>query len=197
MTDFRRGIVSALLAVALASGAGSTITGCARTITPAEIDRNGTKTFHGREAGQVVRATVAALRTLGYEVVVADVAGGKVKTAPKLVTVHAVGNQYHATAMADSLAWSIDFVKATDGTVVRLHPRMYRNGQPIDETMINADPMNKAFADLFKEIDENLPGGASVDPVTPTTTSTTSTTSTTKKAEAKASKSSKYAKTAQ
>jgi hypothetical protein len=179
-----------LLAVALICGAASSLVGCPRAITPAEIDRNGTKTYYGRDAGQVVHATVSALKTLGYEVVVADVAGGKVKTAPKLVQVTAVGNAYSATALQDSLAWSIEFVKASDGTVVRLHPRFFRNGQPIDESMINADPMNKAFADLFREIDDNLPAGGAK----PATTPSTSTTPKKPAAPAKPSKVAKYAK---
>lgn len=166
----RRGVGSLLLSAVLLAVAASSSAGCApRTITPAEIERNGTKTYYGRDAGQVTRATVTALQTLGYEVVVADVAGGKVKTSPKVVAVHAIGNKYSATALQDSLAWTIDLVKASDGTVVSLHPRFFRNGQPVDESQISADPMNKAFADLFREIDDNLPagGGAPAGPLKP------------------------------
>ena len=192
MMEVRRGLVSAVLSAAMLCGAATTLVGCPRAITPAEIDHNGTKTFYGRDAGQVVRATVAALRTLGYDVTVADVGSGKVKTAPKLVVVHAVGNSYGATALRDELAWSIDFVRASDGTVVRLTPRFFRNGQPLDNSQISADPLNKAFADLFREIDSNLPGGAPLNAPATKSTGAAKTAST-----AKPSKSSKYAKTAQ
>ena len=193
MMQVRRGFLSALLSTVMLCGAATALVGCPRAITPAEIDRNGTKTFYGRSPGQVANATIAALRTLGYEVTVADVSGGKLKTAPKLVVVHAVGNSYGATAYRDELAWSIELVKASDGTVVRLTPRFFRNGQPLDNSMVSADPLNKAFADLFREIDSNLPGGGGA-----VTTPTASTTTPVKSAStAKPSKSAKYAKTAQ
>jgi TonB family protein len=128
-----------------------------RTITPAEIEQRGTKPYPGKSPAQVMKASVVALKTLGFDVVVAD--AGKVKTAPKTIQVSAVGGAYSATAIEDALAWTLDVDAASDGSVIHAHPRSYRNGQPLDERNLGYNYMSHAFSDLFKEIDDNLPGG--------------------------------------
>jgi hypothetical protein len=147
-------LVGALFVVA------ATTTGCARPLTEADIEEHGTKSFPGRSPAQVVRASTIALKTLGYEVVVADAASGRIKTAPKLMQVYAVGSHYSATAVANSLAWTIDITAGRGGAVAHAHPRAYANGALQDDSMMNAEYMEKAFADLFREIESNLPGGA-------------------------------------
>ena len=194
VTHFSSLLLSASLFVGFVGMASSLVACAPRSITPAEIDHNGTKTFYGRDAGSVGRASVAALRTLGFDVVVTDMVAGKIKTAPKVVAVHAVGNQYAATALQDSLAWTVELVRASDGTVVRLHPRFFRNGQPIDNSQIAAAPMNRAFVDLFREIDENLPGGSAS---TSTTSAPVVPAAKTNNASKATTKANKYAKTAQ
>jgi hypothetical protein len=144
----------------LTLGASGTLAGCARPLTAADIEEHGTKPFPGRSPAQVVRASTVALRTLGYEVVVADAASGRIKTAPKLMQVYAVGSRYSATTVANALAWTIDITPARGGAVVHAHPRAYANGALQDDGVMNAEYMEKAFADLFREIESNLPGAA-------------------------------------
>jgi hypothetical protein len=133
------------------------LSACMRTITPAEIEQRGTKPYPGKGPAQVMKASVVALETLGFKVVVAE--GGKVKTAPKTIQVSAVGGAYSATAIEDALSWTLDIDAASDGTVIHAHPRSYRNGQPLDERNLGYNYMSHAFDDLFREIDDNLPGG--------------------------------------
>jgi hypothetical protein len=146
--------VARLLPFAIAA---TTLPACMRTITPDEIEQRGTKPYPGKSPAQVMKASVVALKTLGFDVVVAD--GGKVKTAPKTIQVTAVGGAYSASSYEDALAWTLDVDAASDGSVIHAHPRSYRNGQPLDERNLSYNYMSHAFSDLFKEIDGNLPGG--------------------------------------
>ncbi|GAC1361134.1 MAG: hypothetical protein NVSMB47_13570 [Polyangiales bacterium] len=146
-------------ALALASLlAAPLLTGCPRTITPAEIEQHGTRPYPTKSRAQVVKASAAALQTLGFEVVVVDEQHGWVKTAPKVMQTHAVGNAYGATAIQDSLAWTLEIDAAGSGALVHAHPRAYRNGQSLDERNMLAAYMERAFNDLFREIDSNLSG---------------------------------------
>ncbi len=162
-----RSLVSMLALVASLLGATS-LSGCGRAITPAELDKNGTHVFHGHQKPETVHASAIALKTLGYEVVVEDVANGRVKTSPKLVTVHAVGGNGSATAIADSIQWSLEIVGTSSDSVVKAHPHAFRNGLAMDDSQLQAGAVNKAFLDLFKEIDENLGSGPIATP-TPAT----------------------------
>lgn len=135
--------------------------GCARSLTAADIQEHGTRRFAGHAQREVTGASIAALRTLGFDVAVADQNGGHVKSAPKLLQVYAVGGPYSATALRDELAWSIDVSSAPDGVLVYARPRAFRNGQAMDDSEMNADYMERAFADLFREIESNLSGGKS------------------------------------
>jgi len=130
-------------------------TGCMRTITPAEIQQLGTKAYPGHSRAQVARAAMAALKVLGFEVV-ADETAPRIRTAPKLIQVHATGSAYSATTISDALAWSLEITAEGNGCVVHAQPRGYRNSQPLDDTEIGYDYMDRAFKELFREIDENL-----------------------------------------
>jgi hypothetical protein len=138
---------------------GLSLVGCTqRTVTPAELEKNGTRPYAGETPAQVMKATVVALKTLGYEVTLADESTGKVKTAPKVVQLHAYGNAYSATGVEDSLAWNIEIASAPDGSVIHARPKAYRNGVALDDTNMTASYMDRAFTDLFHEIEDNMPG---------------------------------------
>ena len=94
--------VARLLPLAVAA---TTLPACMRTITPDEIAQRGTKPYPGKSPAQVMKASVVALKTLGFDVVAAD--GGKVKTAPKTIQVTAVGGAYSASSYEDALAWTL------------------------------------------------------------------------------------------
>jgi hypothetical protein len=150
---------STVLAVLLALAA-PVVAGCPRTITPAEVEQYGTRAYKGPNKSQTVVATSLALRTLGYDVVLADVDGGVIKTAPKVVQVHAVGSKYSASSIEDALAWTVTITSTPNGTLVRARPRPYRNGQPLDDTALIESTMHRTFDELFKEIESDLPKGS-------------------------------------
>ena len=149
------------LAFALAlSLAAPALAGCPRTITPAEVEQYGTRAYKGPNKAQTVVATSLALRTLGYEVVLADADGGVIKTAPKVVQVHAVGSKYSSSSIEDALAWTVTITTTPNGSLVRAEPRPYRNGQPLEKTQLIESTMHRAFDALFAEIESDLPAGS-------------------------------------
>ncbi len=132
--------------------------GCARTVTPAEVQALGRRPLPGRNQAETVKAVNTALRTLGFEVVVADAGAGRIKTAPKAIVIHAVGSAGAAVAVSNEIAWTVDVSPATDGVVVQLTPRASSAGQSYDGPW-NADYVEKSISDLFAEIESDLPGG--------------------------------------
>ena len=130
--------------------------GCGRTLSPAELQSLGKHVFPGRKRREVVQAATVALKTLGYEVVVSDATSGQVKTAPKPLVVTAVGTGTSAVAVSNELAWSLEVSNASEGAVVQATPRAISGGQSYDGPF-DADYMEKSFADLWKEIESNLP----------------------------------------
>jgi hypothetical protein len=130
---------------------------CGRTVTPAELDAYESRSYAGYDKKQVLRATVTALRSLGYEVVAVDDKAGRVKTAPKLVVVHAARtSSTTAVAVGDSIAWTVDVSTATRGASVHAEPRLYSSGQAVEATRLNHDYADRTFKTLYSEIESNL-----------------------------------------
>lgn len=131
--------------------------GC-RLITPAELEQFGTRKYDGRSKATVMKATIAALRSQGYEIASVDDDAGRVKTGPKVVVVTAASTGYGtAAATASELAWTIDVEGQSSGAVVHALPRGYQGGNEIEATKFNYDYARKAFATLFSEIDSEMP----------------------------------------
>lgn len=133
---------------------------CAPALTPSDVERNGTRTYAGTTREQALRASVAALRSLGYETALVDEGAGRVKSAPKLLVVHASGSRYSARATGSSLAWDIDVSTGNRGAVVRARPRAYEGGQSVPPSKMNGEYMKRLYETLFTEIESNLPAGA-------------------------------------
>jgi hypothetical protein len=131
------------------------LAGCARTITPDQVKALGRRSYAGRSRPEVVKASVVALKTLGFEVVVEDAESGVVKTAPKPLVATASGTATTAVAVTNDLAWMIEVTAAGDGVDVQATPRASSGGQSYDGPY-DADYMEKAILDLFKEIESNL-----------------------------------------
>jgi hypothetical protein len=127
-------------------------------LTPAELDRNENHSYPGRSRAQVYRATATALRSLGYEITLADDGAGRIKTAPKLITATAHGSGSGAVATENSVAWNIDVTSASGGAALRAEPRGYSGGQVVPPNQINGMYLKKLFATLYGEIDSDLPG---------------------------------------
>jgi hypothetical protein len=129
--------------------------GCGRTITADQVKALGKRTYPGRSRAELVGASSIALKTLGYEVVVEDAESGVIKTAPKPLVATASGTSTSAIAVTNDLAWMIEVTADGDGVAVQATPRATSGGQAY-EGPYNADYMEKAIVDLFKEIESNL-----------------------------------------
>jgi hypothetical protein len=148
---------------------GLVILGC-RMVTPAELATFESHGYAGRSQAQLFAATVTSLKSLGFDVVLADKGAFRIKTAPKVVMVHAVASSSStAVAMSDTVAWTIDVTAGPSGAALHAEPRLYSAGQSIEATKLNYDFADKMFKTLYDEIDSNLPGGAPAPAVAPTT----------------------------
>lgn len=146
-----------LVRIALFLAAILIAAGCGRVMTPAELARHESRAFPGRSKDQVFRATIVALRSEGYEIVSADPGEGRVKTAPKVIGAQAAGGKYTAVATSTSFAWTVDVRSDAAGAAMHAEPRGYSGAQLVPADAMNADWLEKAFAQLYREIDENLP----------------------------------------
>jgi hypothetical protein len=131
------------------------LAGCGRTITPDQLKALAKRSYAGRKRDELMKASVTALKTLGYEVVVEDAETGVVKTAPKPLVAMASGNATSAVAVTNDLAWTIEVTEAAESANVQATPRASQGGQSYDGPY-DADYMERAVADLFKEIESNL-----------------------------------------
>jgi hypothetical protein len=148
---FRAAFAAAFLATACIA-----VTACARAATPAELQDWGTRTYAGTSRAAAFKACVTAVRSLGYDVAMLDANAGRVRTAPKVVLVTVVGNQYSAQAASSSLAWDIDIGASADGIVIHATPRGYHADQEVPATSMNAAYFKKAFETLFSEIERDM-----------------------------------------
>ena len=140
--------------IALLTG-GTFLSGCGRTITPDQVKALAKRSYAGRKRDELVKASVIALKTLGFQVVVEDAESGVVKTAPKPLVATASGSASTAIAVTNDLAWTIEVTPAGEGVDVQATPRA-SSGGPSYDGPYDADYMEKAVADLFKEIESNL-----------------------------------------
>lgn len=157
----------ALVLVCAVVGVGLAQTACAPPLTAADIEEFGTRTYAGTTRRQAFRATVGALKSLGYETAVVDEAAGRIKSAPKLLVVHASGSRYSARATGSSLAWDIDVTAASGAAVVHARPRGDEGGQSIPIERMNGEYIKRVYETLFTEIESNLPAGAAQGRPTP------------------------------
>jgi len=140
--------------IALLTG-GTLLGGCARTITPDQVKALAKRSYAGRNREELMKASVTALKTLGFEVVVEDAESGIVKTAPKPLVATASGTATSAIAVTNDLAWTIEVAKAGEGVDVEATPRASSGGASYDGPY-DAEYMEKSISDLFKEIESNL-----------------------------------------
>jgi hypothetical protein len=150
----RRRWLLALGSLGLLAGS-ALLAGCGRTITPDQVKALAKRSYPGRDRGELVKASVTALKTLGFEVVVEDAESGIVKTAPKPLVATASGTATTAIAVTNDLAWTIEVATASEGVDVQAIPRASSGGQSYDGPY-DADYMEKVIVDLFLEIESNL-----------------------------------------
>lgn len=101
------------------------LTGC-RVVTPEELANFENHAYPDRSQAQVFAAAVTGLKSIGYEVVLADKAAFRIKTAPKTVAVQAVAGSNMAVAVSDTIAWTVDVLTTPGGASMHAEPRFYR-----------------------------------------------------------------------
>jgi hypothetical protein len=128
-----------------------------RIVTPQELADFETHHYPGRSQAEVFAATVTALKAIGYEVILADKAAYRIKTAPKTVVVHAAATSSStAVATSNAVGWNIDVLAASGGASMHAEPRLYSAGSSIDPSTLNYDYADNMFRTLYTEIDSDL-----------------------------------------
>ncbi len=135
--------------VVLAIAAGISSQACAaKMMTPAQIAATGARPYNrAHDPRELVRASAAALESLGFEVVVEDAATGKVVTRPRTVVI-----KEHAPI---AVAWSVAVEQTATGSVIHAQPQYLKSGSPI--AALDAPYVRASLTELFDEIDASLP----------------------------------------
>jgi hypothetical protein len=133
--------------------------GQGQLMTPAEIDQNGTRVFQAPPA-KVFVASVAALRSQGYEIAAADPAKGSIVTKPKLVSAIATGDANQAQAVGILRRYRLSLTPSGAGTKVRVEPGAFQGTADISahEVWVLDGPGGERaqWSQLFQEIQANL-----------------------------------------
>lgn len=144
----RRPLSPAAGLVVLVIAAGVAAQGCATTMmTPAQVAANGARPYRAHAPKALVRASAAALESLGFEVVVEDADTGKVVTKPRTVVI-----KEHAPI---AVTWSVAVEQTTSGAIVRAQPQYLKSGNPL--ASLDAPYVQASLTELFQEIDASLP----------------------------------------
>jgi hypothetical protein len=141
--------------------------GC-RIVTPQELANFESHPYPGHSQAEVYGATVTALKSIGYEIVLADKGSFRIKTAPKVVMVHAAATSSStAVALNDTVGWNIDVLSSSDGAILHAEPRLYRGGNAVEPSTILYDFADNLFRTLYAEIDSDMPAGGSKSSASP------------------------------
>jgi hypothetical protein len=130
---------------------------CGFPMSPADLARNENHAYPGRTQAQVFHATLTALKTQGYQIVVGEQGTGLIKTAPKVMMATAYGNSYSAVATENAVGWTIGVTAISGGVGLHADPRGYSGGQAVPPEQMNGDYLERLFNTLYGEIDSNLP----------------------------------------
>ena len=105
--------------------------------------------------GKVQTSAVNALKTLGYEVTKVDPL--RVKTAPKVVAVGAVGNGYRATAIEASVAWDVRLQSSGPVVIVEANPRAFTGSQEVPkDSPWDEATLTRLYETFFSELEDEL-----------------------------------------
>nr|HEX4317555.1 hypothetical protein [Kofleriaceae bacterium] len=125
-------------------------------LTPAELEQRGTRTYRDLAVDNAVTAASNALRVLGFEVVVADVATRTIKTGPhKIMLINATAEEQATTR--DEIVWVLRFDDGPGGAiVVHAQLRGFHNGEEVGPDRIVAEVVDPQFAALWREVDAEI-----------------------------------------
>ena len=130
---------------------------CVVPMSPADLAIAENHAYPGRTKAQVFHATVTALRSQGYEVIVSDAGTGLIKTAPKVLSAVAYGNSYGAVATENAVGWTVGVTPIPGGVGLHADPRGYSGGQGLGPDQMNGAYLERLFTTFYAEIDANLP----------------------------------------
>ena len=131
-------------------------TACVPTIRVHSPEAVAKETRHYEQpVARVQQGVVAALKSMGYEVVRND--GGRVRTAPKVALITAYGSAYSARAVESSVAWDVRIDGDGGGTTVVALPRAYAGGQAAEEdAQWNQQWFDSFMTTFYRELDDAL-----------------------------------------
>ena len=128
----------------------------AAALTPAEIQSHGTRSFDAPPE-KVFEATVAALKTEGYDVALAKPEKGIIKTARKLVRADAVGD---TSAVAVSRQYIITIRSDGGKTIVEAVPKVFEGEADVSDGSVwildGQAGEHELWNHLFTDIHDNL-----------------------------------------
>jgi hypothetical protein len=125
---------------------------CSATLSQAELAQAGSRRFTAAR-GKVVEASARALKSMGYEIVLADPGAGRVTTNRKVIG--AQGSSHQATFVY--LQYTIS-VKDTDAqtSVATAVPTVYGGEEDITDRGFDIAQLRRNWNDLFKQIETFL-----------------------------------------
>src|SRR5688500_7059900 len=149
------------------------ISGCfmrPKMMTPADFDAFGVRSYQGVSKESAIEASTSALKTLGFEVTVADRASGMVKTAPRYLmtssSATASGTHAVSTSHGHELAWTIEIEGDAGSSKVRATPRAFMDGQQLPGDQIPIQAIKPKYDDLWRELSEAMRVARSAAPPT-------------------------------
>jgi hypothetical protein len=133
------------------------LTSCAnlRRATRHDLDTVGTRDYRA-DRSKLVSALEGALKTIGYEITVEDLATGLIKTSKRLDRVEVSGSARAATATQLSNALTIRLEDRGDIQHVVVTPRGYLSTKEYPLEELNVGYAKDIWAQVFREVDDNL-----------------------------------------
>jgi hypothetical protein len=149
---------AATLSLALATAAGCASFGA--TMTPQELNTYGTKTL-AKPLPDTFKATLGALKVMGYQIAVEDQAKGIIKTERKVIRANAVGGAYSASATNIYRQYQLKLGESEPGkTAVTATPYVFIGERNVSDDKVwvieGPEGERQLWSSLFKEIESQL-----------------------------------------
>jgi hypothetical protein len=131
-------------------------------VTPQELVDFETRPYPGHSQSEIFGVAVSALRTIGYEVTLADKSSFHIQTAPRVVMAHAAATSSNTPiATNETTAWDITVLSAAGGATLHAEPRLNRSGASVEPSTFSYDFATEMFMTLYKEMERELSTAAS------------------------------------
>jgi hypothetical protein len=146
------------LSLALSLFAGCAMFGA--NLTQQELTTYGTKTL-AKPLPDTFKATIGALKVMGYQIAVEDAAKGIIKTERKVIRANAIGNSTSASATNIYRQYSLKLGESEPGkTAVTATPYVFIGERNVSEDKVwvieGPEGERQLWSSLFKEIESQL-----------------------------------------